>query len=278
MSLVEYIGHDDSATLTYNGNRYVGKRGEQIDVPAALAAALPINWSTAGGVKGDPGTNGTNGTNGADGAAAITPSSYKSFATLPTDITADQSTSLTGLAVSGGLLTKTDANDHSFHLTSQTVTDYKAMVKVVPGALTGTTGANRIIYLCGKYIDDSNFLMFQDGAGSGSINLFQFVAGSGTNLGSVSSPGVGTNAKPYWLVLRQSGNVVRAEVYTSDPRLFPANLATGVTSVTLSGTAITALGAGVAGKPGLRHGGGSTDWALDDWVVVEPSGVSICEF
>jgi len=179
--------------------------------------------------------------------------------------TADQATSLSGLVVSGGRLTSTDTHDHSWHHSTVSVIDAKHIVKVVPGTTTAY-----VVYLLMKYIDDNNFLMFEVLNGSTSASLYQCVAGAYTSLATPNSP-LAANGDPAWFVCRQSGNGVRTEIWTTNPLL--GGVPYSAASITMSGTAKTALGAGVAGKPGLRlagYAGGitSTDWALDDWTVV----------
>lgn len=186
---------------------------------------------------------------------------------------ADQGSSKTGLVVTGGLLTVTDTNDHSFHHGTLTVVDAKHMLKVVPGASTAW-----LFYLAAKFVSDGNMLMLQaHGASGTNYTAYSQVAGAYTSLGTLAMPSA-AGGQPHWIVLRHNGNHVAFEAWRTNPA-YGNGMPFSRLDVILSGTAATTLGAGVAAAPGARiSGGGSSNWKLDDWVVVNESAASRTAF
>lgn len=181
------------------------------------------------------------------------------------DYTADQSTSLSGLVVAGGVLAVSTTDDHSFHNAEVSLTDSCSVVKVIPGAAN-----SHLIYIA-VFVDDSNFLMMQDYLSDDTgVRIYQFVAGANTSLGTIVRPESLTGGgAPCWFKLTVVGNVVAGSIYDIDPASGVPPFSTK--SILLGGAAKVALGEGVSKHPGLRlgTGGGSTptSWTLDDWRV-----------
>jgi hypothetical protein len=187
------------------------------------------------------------------------------FTTELLSCVADQGTSLAGLAVTDGRLGVTDTADHSFHRSGVTVTDAAHIIKVIPGSISP-----RLIYLAAKFVDAANYLMAQDNSDDVTgIRVIWSVAGAisgGTPLARPAAPG----GEPYWMVLRVMGNAVAFELHIIDPAAGVAPYASSV--FLLTGASSAALGAGVAGAPGLRLTSSivAGAWQLDDWRVKTP--------
>lgn len=176
----------------------------------------------------------------------------------------DQSTAMGGLNVTNGQLGMSDSIDHSWH-TRFRVEDAQHVLKVIPGA-----SANRTIYLMLKYVDASNLLMVQVNS-DGSISFNRLVAGAYTALGLAGANVIQASSPPVWIAGSHTGNDWQASYYFGDPSL--GHRAEATVTHRATGTAATALGAGVKGYAGARLSGYSgavfstTDWKIDDWRV-----------
>jgi hypothetical protein len=198
---------------------------------------------------------------GSSGRAAALDDNFSSDRS--SEWTVHEAGTLSGLVVSGGVLSFTGALDHDFHHSSVLVADAKHVLKINPAT-------NAMVAIHPKWIDANNWFAFQYYAAGANIDLVKKVGGSVTGSAAIASS-VPTTI-PFWMVARVHRNRVVVETYQIDP-LLGANPVQSA-SVTLSGGDAAALGAGVSGKPGLRVSGYdlsslvASTVTVDDWIVV----------
>lgn len=206
------------------------------------------------GPKGDPGSG-------------TLPAHDDNFSTdRLAEYTSTFGTSKTGLLVADGVLSVTDALDHSQRHSTLSVVDAKHMLKVIPGSSTAF-----LFNLVAKYLDDQNHLMMQAHSAAGNLyTCYQHHANTYTNLGQIGMPSI-TDGPPHWIVIRQTGNHLTFETWKSNP-MFGNGQPFSKLDAILTAAAIPVLGAGVSLPPGFRiHGMNGANWKLDDWVVVTAS-------
>lgn len=165
------------------------------------------------------------------------------------------------VSVSGGtLLPSTTAAKRLIHTgRGYNYGDSQLTVKVT----TGASVASHETMLILRRTDANNYLAAGFTSSGGSFGIWKVIGGVTTNLvAGVASLAASTN---YWLRFRAEGNDLVFEYFTVDPA--PTTTATAGFNYTLTGTDITALGAAVVGKPGLRISPGGTDWRYDDFTV-----------
>src|SRR5919107_1372601 len=180
------------------------------------------------------------------------------------DYTLDQGSGT--ISVSGGqLVPSSTAEKNLIHTASPyAFENARAMIKVTTGASVASGIAGPIL----KRLDATNHLAGQvTFAGASSVvRIVKRDAGTFTTVAS-SSVFTASAATPYWVRVRQQGNVLTAEVFTAVPTATRA--ATRSASFTLTGADITKYGTGITGRTGIRFQPAGTDWRVDD-LTVEP--------
>lgn len=178
-------------------------------------------------------------------------------------LTAGEWTINTGssIAVSGGLLTVNSTANKRLSRTYLSASDCSVTMKVNVGATaTGLQVSTR-----GRILDDSNYLRAMLSATQ--ITLRKQDGGASTTLATAAAT-INPNTA-YWVQLILAGDVMTANVYTSDP--FPATgtapSPAATVSYTLTGADATKFGNGIWGNVGLQTVPVGTDETYDDWRV-----------
>lgn len=194
--------------------------------------------------------------------------------------TAFEGTSTTGLAVEGGVLKTSDANNHSWYNSLVSITDSLQIVKI-------NYSGNEPVFNLGKLIDSSNYLQAQ--FNSKTLALISTVAGVAT---AVEGKEISLTTGTYWLVFRQWGNKYALELRNKDPHTRMGGLLT-ISQPTygrvqffegnLIGVPAEHFGENKTGHPCSRLAGfngafTSTTTTLDDWIIVTPSVTQRHEF
>lgn len=177
------------------------------------------------------------------------------------DFTVDTSASYTldsgagSVSVSGGQLVPSSNAAKSLRYGSGTFSHGDVTFKWTSGAsVTGIEIGPRV-----KRTASDTFLYLS--LTSSALAIKKVVSGTPTTLATTAtSPNVAT---PYWLRLHVNGNIVTAELWTSEPT--PEGTPTVTVSHTLAGGDIAAFGVGVTGGIGIYWDPNATDERIDDF-------------
>lgn len=194
----------------------------------------------------------------------------ETFDTSPLgNYTADLGTSLSGLGITSGELVSSDANDHSCHHNTVTVSEGKVLMQWAPN--TGTQTVNCMV----KYIDDNNFLMMQadNHYGPSSFQFYQRVGGAYSSLASHAPASLNAN-QSYFMVTRLGTWHASVEWWSVDPRLGGSPEFNQLVFLPAG------LDGSVSGSVGFRlwaHGGGGVT-RIQELTVATTSGVDLALF
>lgn len=166
--------------------------------------------------------------------------------------------------ISGGTLTPDISTYNSLRLAAlgYQPTDSRQTIKITTPA---TMSANDIVALY-KQIDLANHVggrLIMSDTTNARIQTFARVANSDTMLSQTGTFALAASTS-YWLRVKIVGNVLTAELFTSDPSVgSPAPTQTSTT--TLTSTNATSFGAGRKLDVGIRTRRTASAWVLDDY-------------
>ncbi|MCW2924417.1 MAG: hypothetical protein JWM98_1821 [Thermoleophilia bacterium] len=196
-----------------------------------------------------------------------------SFATMTTagrfnrggsDWTADAG-ALTNMAVVGGVVTaaaNVTTENHVIHTgNSNLLGDVQVVVKHTLGSTISAYKAG-VIH---TRLDASNYITsyVDDNGTTSRLRIDKVVAGVVTNLSSVPLSTRLATGTTYWVLGRIEGNVLFAELWTSEPT--PMGLPTAAGGATLSTADAALFGAGIRGRVGFVWAPQQSAAALDDF-------------
>lgn len=112
-----------------------------------------------------------------------------------------------------------------------------------------------------KRLDSNNYLSAE--ASGGILYIYRVDGGVRANLASTAQ--VLAVSTTYWVRGRIEGDVVTAELFSSEPTPMATPLKT--VAVTLAGADASKFGVGIVGHAGIRVGTAAMDWSYDDFRV-----------